>query len=93
MVCGADKMLDIISNNTEEVILNISTSKFGMKYSNRLERRVKLGFLNGTTYEVMSSDMEFETEYLDKNHLWLCAVTLLVFGYYPKEIYFGVKKK
>lgn len=93
MVCGADKMLDIISNNTEEVVLNISTSKFEMKYSNRLERRVKLGFLNGTTYEVMSSDIEFETEYLDKNHLWLCAVTLLVFGYYPKEIYFGVKKK
>jgi len=92
MVCGADKMLDSLSNNTEEVVLNISTSKFGFKYSDRLERRVKLGFLNGATYEVMSSDIEFETEYLNKNHLWLCAVTLLVFGYYPERIYFKNQK-
>jgi len=92
MVCGADKLLDILSNNSKEVVLNISTGKFGMKLSDRLERRIKLGFLNGATYEVMSKDVNFTTDgLLNKNNLWLCAVTLLVFGYYPKEIYFAVK--
>jgi hypothetical protein len=91
MVCGADNLLDILSNNSDEVILKISTSKFGFKNTDKLERRIKCGLLNGATYEVMSPEIEFQTSFLGKNHLWLCAVTLLVFGYYPKEIYFNVK--
>ena len=62
MVCGADKLLDILSNNSKEVVLSISTSKFGMKLSDRLERRVKLGLLNGATYEVMSKNVEWERD-------------------------------
>jgi hypothetical protein len=90
MVCGADKLLDTLSEGRDEVRLKISTSRFGMKMPNRLERRIKLGLLSGATYEVVSPEIAFETSYLDKNHLWLCAVTLLVFGYYPKNIYYEV---
>lgn len=91
MVMGADELLEKLSKGEKEVRLKISTSKFGFKISNKLERRVKLGVLNGATYEQMSPNIEIkETEYLDKNHLWLCAVTLLVFGRYPKSIYYSI---
>ena len=90
LVCGADDLLNILAEGRDEVKLKISTGKFGMTFSNRLERRIKCGLLNGATYEVMSPEMEFETDYLDKNHLWLCAVTLLIFGHYPKNIYYSV---
>ncbi len=88
MVCGADTFLDILSNNSVEVILKVSTKEFCG--SDKLERRIKLGLLRGATYEVMSPEIEFQTSFLDKKNLWLCAVTLLVFGHYPKNIYYTV---
>lgn len=91
MVCGADSLLDILSAGEKEIKLKVSTSRFRMKLSNRLERRIKLGLLRGATYEVMSPEIEFETSFLSKNQLWLCAVTLLIFGHYPKNIYYSVK--
>lgn len=91
MVCGADDLLDILSDGKDEVRLKISTGIFRVgKYyiSNRLYRVRKLGFLNGAVYE--PSFHKIENKIFEKNQLWICAVTLLVFGYYPKNIYYSV---
>ena len=93
MVCGADELLDKLSENNTEVILQLSTKSFSSysKNKNILERVQKLGLFNGAIYEVIKEKHHIKNEIFKPNQLWLCAVTLLVFGYYPKEIYFAVK--
>jgi len=91
MVLGADELLDKLSNNGDEVFLEISTKPIWNNF-NCLFRVEKLGLLNGAIYSP-SSLYEIEHELREKNQLWLCAVTLLVFGYYPSKIYFAVKNK
>ncbi len=89
MVCGADELLDKLSNNGEEIYLEISTKPIKNNH-NCLYRIQKLGIFNGAVYEP-SSLFEIEYEIFKPNQLWLCAVTLFVFGHYPEKIYFRVK--
>jgi hypothetical protein len=89
MVCGADDLLDKISNGFKEVILEISTKPI-KNYDDVLKRVQKFGLMNGAVYAPEHERLEtliFEGQSL----LWLCPVTLLVFGHYPKNIYFRVK--
>lgn len=91
MVCGADELLDKLSKGGNEVRLKISTNIFKVDnyyISNRLERVKKLGLLYGAVYE--PSFHKIQNKIFEKNQLWLCAVTLLVFGHYPKNIYYSV---
>ena len=85
MVIGADILLDKISNKQNKVELEISTRlKPNFK---RLERHEILGLFNGAIY-IPKEDI-IVNEY-GQNWLWLCFVTLFVFGYYPKNIYYKV---
>jgi hypothetical protein len=86
LVAGADTLLSILSEGRQEL-----TIKVGTKYFDRdaflLRRKMILpSYLMGAFYE--SRDKHFPNEQLKNNHLWLCWVTLLVFGRYPKTIYY-----
>ena len=80
MVFGADDWLDYISEKREAVTLALSDQ-------DSLSEKIVL-------YE---SD-EFGATYIAHTYreedinqiLWLCPVTLFVFGHYPKEIYYHV---
>lgn len=89
MVFGADELLDVLSDNKEEVFLEVSRKPIKNNY-NCLFRVAKSGILNGAVYQV-SNSKQIKNVIFEANQLWLCAVTLLLFGHYPKQIYFSVK--
>lgn len=75
MVMGADTMLDIIAQGSDEVHVNISTIE--------LPHKMKLTFIReesgGGLYQLTSTYHNFE--------VWLCHVTKFVFGELPKTLY------
>ena len=78
MVCGADIMLDIISNYGQGINLLIDTQPFDG--SDVLEL---IGLPeSGADYYIPT--LESKTIGMK---IWLCAVTYQVFGCYPNEIY------
>lgn len=84
MVSGADDWLDLISQCEYEVTLEISTEKFeGAEYL-YLDHTDE-GFPEmGATYRVTTYQ---GIDYSNRT-MWLCPVTLFVFGEYPKDIYY-----
>lgn len=81
MVSGADELLDLISNNNNEVTLYVSFNDFDG--ANRIKLVNKCWF-NGANYICDRYDNK------TINHkLWLCDVTKFVFGRFPDVIYFA----
>lgn len=81
MVAGADTMLDMIAEGEKEVRLNLSEKHFNN--SDVLEFKSMAEDLgNGAYYK-------FEKyKGIEINHdVWLCDVTLEVFGHFPKQIF------
>jgi hypothetical protein len=83
MVQGADKMLDIVSGSTNECYLELSDEPFEgadvIKLVDDLSDSV-----GGGDYIIPSYKGE------GINHkMWLCSVTLQVFGSLPSVIYVG----
>lgn len=74
MVVGADEFLDIVSENSEEVFINISTKFF--LGSNKLQL-INVDPVEGAWYESDSF-----------HKMWLCNVTKFVFDEFPENIYF-----
>jgi len=99
MLCGADDLLNRMSDNSNNVTLKFSTRKF-KGYDDVLDRVCKMseltnesdgksagyGKFDGAIYEVRNKPIK--NEILTKNNVWLCGVTLFVFLRYPKHIYF-----
>lgn len=82
MVEGADTLLDIISDNSNECEITISEDPFYK--CNVLE-------LIGPNTEYGNGAYYFIEEYNGKQinlKIWLCNVTLEVIGTFPEEIYF-----
>lgn len=80
MISGADKLLDLIANDRDEVYLHYSEDE--IKDADCLVFHKKSWF-NGADYKL--------TKYLGeevKMKVWLCDVTKFVIGYFPKTIYF-----
>lgn len=81
MIGGADTMLDILSNNGTEVITTISEEEF--EGASKLE------------YQKLADDIGEGAYYLLASHggvernlsVFLCDVTLFVFGKFPQTIY------
>lgn len=83
MVCGADTWLDIISQS-REIDIELSDKPIDNsevltidKYDDGFPEHgayYRIGNFNGKSYSNMI--------------LWLCPVTLFVFGYYPPKIYY-----
>jgi hypothetical protein len=83
MVAGADDWLDYISGYRDAVVLALSGQ-------DSLSEKIVLyeSDKSGATYIAHTYKEE------DVNQiLWLCSVTLFVFGHYPKEIYYHVIKE
>jgi hypothetical protein len=80
MVAGADTWLDFLSNNGTNITLEIDHQE---PLSNKITRIGIDDF--GATYIAH----EYNEEIV--NHvLWICPVTLFVFGEYPETIYFQI---
>lgn len=83
MVCGADTMLDIISEGESELFLYISKVDFAN--SNKL------------IFKGLSIDLGEGADYILENYngieynldIWLCGVTEYVFKCYPGIIFFS----
>ena len=75
MVAGADNMLDELSLNGDEVILDLSIEDKGIDYSILEFQQLTSG---GADYT------------WGNKIIWLCDVTKFVFGGFPGRIYFKV---
>ena len=81
MVAGADTMLDILSNGGNRITLRIETKEFEGSDG----KLTKTGFCPWGENYIFSSDS------IESHKLWLCPVTMFVFGgFYPKEIYIKI---
>lgn len=77
MVSGADVWLSFLSEGGDEITLDISINPFE-------------GFEAKLLY-VGDSSQNMEGEYLvypDMHYMWLCSVTVWLFGEYPQSIYY-----
>jgi len=84
MVAGADKWLDIISEWVPEIILEVSDEPFEDAEVMHMAKMEKQDGEYGATYKLTTYDGK---DHSDKQ-LWLCPVTLFVFGKYPNSIYY-----
>lgn len=90
MVCGADTLLDQLSEGKNEVIMTFSDEPF-----EGAEKLTKVGMgADINALEKYGHPIQFGAFYYseERNHeLWLCPVTVYVFnGYYPDNIYIKV---
>jgi hypothetical protein len=78
MVCGADILLDIISQGEDKAVIYWSEQEIEhYKYSLTKLREEEFG---GATYLVEGNNITpFEA--------WLCDVTVFVFNYFPNKLY------
>jgi len=95
MIAGADKLLDALSDNKDQVKLKVSSNP--KNYKNRncdeiLVRRHKDKLLDGAIYEVVRNNINHSLTVGygggdGGGELWLCAVTLCIYFRYPKFFY------
>lgn len=85
MVCGADTMLDIISEGENTVAIHFDLNSY--EGSDVLElKEIHPADFSGATYFLKSfRGIELNLE------MWLCDVTKFVFGDFPKNIYFNAR--
>ena len=84
MVCGADDWLDILSQGESEITLVLDTEPFKGAEVLNLDR-TDYGFpVLGATYRMTT----YKSVDYSNQTLWLCPVTLFVFGEYPKKIFY-----
>jgi hypothetical protein len=80
MVIGADTMLDIYAQGEGEVFLQIEENIF--ENCDRLDFLRHVEDIGGAYYQVNSIlGIKYDFE------VWLCDVTIYVFGYLPNSIY------
>lgn len=74
MVHGADKFLEQISNGDRYMSLNVSTNPID----------------NGHRFELLAYDSDGADYYCEEtgDTIWLCTVTVTVFGEFPENIWF-----
>jgi hypothetical protein len=83
MVSGADVFIDILSQGSDEVFVELSSDMFEGAEQLKLKSWDELFPENGATYTLQTyKGIDFNMD------MWLCNVTLFVFGYYPSIIYF-----
>lgn len=78
MVSGADVFLDILSEGSNAVTLKLSLTK--KPYYYKLKKVKNADY--GGAYYTAKTPVGLEVK------MWLCEVTLFVFGKYPNVIYF-----
>jgi len=93
MVCGADTMLDKLSNNGKEITIQFEDYKF----KGHTDQLVNTGI--GMDKEALNAVEHPEVEYGGYYHakklnhnLWLCPVVEFIWGHYPEIIYIKIIK-
>ena len=81
MVAGADDLCEFLSSDNISITLNVVPSKKELELDGyyKLEQK-DCSLTGGSTYSVTNIN-GFEKD------IWLCPVTLFVFGEYPKYLY------
>jgi hypothetical protein len=93
MVDGSDDLLDILSENGDEVTIEFSHQSFdGATYRLRAQNvGSNQSLLSKIGHAFVSYGMYYNVSELDNMRIWLCPVTEYVFGgSYPREIYVKV---
>ena len=83
MVCGADTMLDIYAQGDHEVILKMETVEPEYRTDVLEFNSLSMGDMDGGAYY----DIKKIGNHVFDLQIWLCSVTVFVFGEYPKKIY------
>ncbi len=78
MVCGADKMLDLVSKGQDVVTCDVTTSSKPIEDDGILLSRYEYTLTGGAYYH---------TNVPSITDVWLCPVTLFVYQKYPKYIF------
>lgn len=79
MVCGADKLCQELSKDGIHTKVDVIISHKELNLSEYIHlSRKEVGLLDGATYNVTGAKVK---------ELWICPVTLFVFGGYPRNIY------
>ena len=74
MVAGADTWLEMLSKGKSNITLEISELP-----------------IEGSSTHLLKVDGEGNYREFDSNHeMWLCSVTVYVFGHYPDKIYYNI---
>jgi hypothetical protein len=87
MVCGADTWLEILSQGEDHVWMTIADEPF--ENANHIELH-GTGIYSGV--EVGSGASYMLRDYIGipyELEMWLCDVTLFVFGKFPEKIYYS----
>lgn len=84
MVAGADTWLDFLSGYSDQVTLELSVKE---PLKNSITRISTDDGNFGATYETIEYNGQ-----LRHHILWICPVTLFVFGEFPEVIYYEVVK-
>lgn len=84
MIEGADTWLDIISQGENSITIDMSSEELEDSDVLTLFNTDELSPEYGADYQVGSYK---GIDYSDRK-LWLCPVTLFVFGEYPKKIFY-----
>lgn len=79
MVMGADIWLDVLSECGNEITIQISNKHFEGFES-------KLLYIGDLNHMKEGDYLEFP----DNHHMWLCGVTIWLFGEYPQSIYYKI---
>jgi hypothetical protein len=82
MIFGSDTWLDFLSNNGKNIFLEVSTNKNLQETLSLIEKDEYGGTYIAETYNGKRID----------HKLWICPVTLFLFGEYPTNIYYEVIK-
>lgn len=89
MVCGADTMLNIYSQGGARATLSISTEpKAGHNDVLHFESLSFADEIDSGAYYNVTTIRCIPYPHL---RIWLCPVTLFVFGEYPKELYLSLQ--
>jgi hypothetical protein len=85
MVCGADHMLDILAQGEYEVTLNIDTDR--PENGNYRIKLVRAAALPESGADYIAFAVIGDTLNELNFPIWLCDVTLFVYGYFPEVLY------
>ena len=83
LIAGADEWLDIVSNYKDSVYLRISDIE-SLQEKLVLHEVDNAQFGCGAIYVIQ----EYQDQVINKE-IWLCPVTLFIFGYYPPIIFYS----
>lgn len=82
MVGGSDEWLDLVSDFSDTVVVKLSGTE---------PLQEKLSLYNYDEFGATYVACEYKEEIVNQQ-MWLCPVTLFVFGEYPDTIYYQIIK-